>query len=298
MAHTLTMLRFRLSHKGGTRMLRRPRARMWHLVSTRNVILIGIVLSVVGLAALRVSLYLTEETWGSIKELLKELGATVFSLGIIALVWELFARRTFMREVLDSVELADQVADSGLQQICWNYNLDIPWEELFNRSTDVDLFFSYARTWRHSNYPHIERLVSRKGTKLRVILPNANNPAITAELARRFDTTPQEVCDSIRQAAGYYLSLPAQFPDKGEVECRFVDACPLMAIYLFSESGVLSLHSHQQKRIEVPALQVEAKRPMYCFMKSEFDGLYSKSHAAVLDDVKKNPDPVTPPGSP
>lgn len=284
MAYALTMLRFRLSRLHGEGMPARKRLgrRFWHLVTTRDVILIGVSLTALGVALLWLSHACSTFLGATLTEVGKEVGATVLALGIIAAVWELYARRSFTREVLDSVGLASDVADSGLQQICWNYNLDIPWGDLFSRSTEVSLFFSYARTWRNSNIQHIEKLAARNGARLRVILPNPENPVIVDELARRFSQEAKNVYDSIWESANYYSKLPSRFPNGAAVECRFVDASPLMAIYLFAESGILSLHSHRRERTEVPAFQVEVKRPIYEFIKTEFESLYARSQPSDM----------------
>jgi hypothetical protein len=115
-------------------------------ISTREVIILAASAAGIGLAILGLSLWLIPKEHEVWREAAKEVGTAIIGIGVISCIWDLFARRTLMREVLDSVNLAEQVDDAGLQVIAHDYTLDVPWGDLFDSTATLDLFVSYART--------------------------------------------------------------------------------------------------------------------------------------------------------
>src|SRR5947209_6386680 len=82
-----------------------------------------------------------QTTWPVSHELVKELGAAAFGIGVLALVWELTARRAFMREVLDSVNMAEDLEEARVKMVCWKYTLDVPWTDFFPADQEARRFF-------------------------------------------------------------------------------------------------------------------------------------------------------------
>jgi hypothetical protein len=243
-------------------------------VVTREVIIFALVLGLIGFGLLRSS-YEMLDSWGTWRDTIREVGTTVIGLGVISLVWELGARRAFMREVLHSVDLAEQIEEAGLQRIVWKYNLEIPWADLFAESDQLDVFVSYARTWRNSNLTNLEGLARKKQGRIRVILPDPFDERTADELARRFNLTIDETRRRIIEAATDYRAIKDRFPGGAIIDCYFVQACPVTTMYIFSDRAVLSLHSHQRVRTDVPTLMVEQGKPLYTFLRAEFDALLS-----------------------
>jgi hypothetical protein len=247
-------------------------------VATREAALLALILAGSGVGIAFGSFFIP--AWLSpFGDMTKEVGTTLIGLGVISVVWDLIARRAFMKEVIETVALADQVDDNGLQAIVWDYLLEIPWTSLFAQTDRLDIFVSYAQTWRRNNSSNLEAFLKKK-TKLRVILPDPDDKLTMQELARRFNKEEDEVRSLILEAVKEYISLRSGAHRSACVECYFVASCPVTAIYLFASSGVVSFHSHQKKRAKVPTLMAEKGRPLYDFLRLEFDSLLARSRLA------------------
>ena len=247
----------------------------WRLVVTRNVIIAGILLTFLGGALLSLSYWMTSAP-ETVREIVKEIGISIFGIGVLALIWELAARRSFMREILDSVDLADQIHEAGLKQLTFRYGQEMPWKTLFEDSQTVDLFFSYAQTWRNSNMSDLQEFVKKK-QRLRVILPDPSCRQTLDELARRFRYSADETKQRIEDAAKFYIGLTEHHPNCAAIEVYFAPVCPMMAFYIFSDHAVFTLHSHQKKRTDVPAMLVSHGKPLYTFLSQEFESLIEQS---------------------
>ncbi len=259
-------------------------------IATREVIILAIVLSLTGFTILTLSVWLIPKEYETPRESLKEIGSVMFGLGVISLIWDLYARRAFMREVLDSVNLAQQVEEAGLQIIAANYNSDVPWDELFESSPILDIFVAYAHTWRNLNRTNLERLAKKPGACLRIVLPDPNDGPTMDELARRFTSTAGDVSSKIREAVKAYTEIRSGAVATATVTCYYVKACPLCTIYMFSSSAVVSFYSHQRKRVDVPTFMVEASKPLYNFFNAEFLALLNTARVAE-DFAPSSPTP-------
>ena len=82
---------------------------------------------------------------------------------------------------------------------------NINWDELFEKVSEIDVFFTYARTWRNSNSNLLDQFIKRNGCRLRVVLPNPDNDVILQELSNRFAKSPEEFRNLIHEATRDYL---------------------------------------------------------------------------------------------
>src|SRR6266705_3081099 len=133
----------------------------------------------------------------------RELSALVVMTVAVTLMWELAAKRAFVDEllskarkalsgVIEETQVADELRAAGLKVFTTDFWHGIDWLTLFRESNTLDLFFSHARGWVGAHTPQLKELARRPGARIRVVLPNPENPEIVAEMARRFVNSPSE----------------------------------------------------------------------------------------------------------
>jgi hypothetical protein len=244
----------------------------------RNVVIVASAVVIVGAVVTYGAIKLGDTDWCSktLSELLKEVGTAAFGIGILALMWEVAARRAFMSEILATVDLADDVEDNGLLSITFEYLQGVPWPDLFRESDSFDLFVSYARTWTKANEMHIQGMVDR-GSRVRVLLPDPDDLRIVTELATWFRTTPDDVKSRISGAIKHYLALAGRANAK--VDVKLAASCPLFTAYLFPRVVVFTTHSHRPAPAPVPTFIAVSGKPLYTFFRNEFEHLWAAARS-------------------
>ena len=110
-----------------------------------------------------------------VSEVIKSLGGTLFATATLALAWELIAGRAFTQEVLTQIRMSSELAEAGIQRVVLEYLEETDWDAQFDNTTRMDLFVSYAQTWKNANHSGIQRLAARKGVVIRVAHPNPDD---------------------------------------------------------------------------------------------------------------------------
>jgi hypothetical protein len=251
----------------------RPKNTLHKSLVNRNIIIAAIIAVVAGACMAAIGVLLSDYSWCPkvVAELTKEVGTAVFSIGILALIWELAARREFMHEIMATVDLSDDIEEHGLQRITFEYLQGVPWPELFRNTDTFDIYVSYARTWTKANAVHLNEMADR-GVAVRVLLPNPDDDRVTAELAVWYLTNATELRERVRGAVRHFTEL-ADRP-KAKVEVRLTNSCPLFTTYFFSRSAVFTTHSHRPAPAPVPTFIAEVGKPLYDFFKVEFNHLW------------------------
>ncbi len=241
----------------------------------RNIILAAGVIVLVGAVM----------TWGGIRlldvegcpkwvgELTKELGTAAFGIGIIALMWELTARRAFMSEILATVDLSEDIEGQGIIHVSDAY-LRVPWPEMFKETRTFDVFFSYARTWTNANALHLQEMADRP-VPMRVLLPDPEDARVVGELALWYRTSADDIQGRIRGAIAHYTQLAGR--PNAKIEMRLTKRCPLFTVYLFTQVVVFTTHSHRPAPTPVPTVIAKAGKPLYAFFQDEFNYLWAEA---------------------
>ena len=95
-------------------------------------------------------------------------------------------------EISSKVVISKSILETNLNNITMQ-PIDIDWEDLFKKSNQIDLFFTYARTWRNINSVYLDQFVKTKGNQMRVVLPDPNNEIILHELSNRFSKSTDDL---------------------------------------------------------------------------------------------------------
>jgi hypothetical protein len=161
---------------------------------------IATALIVMGIVVLWLSAHLEGPRGPSaIDETVREVGALLLVTGALSVLWDLLGRRALTEDVMAAANLAGNIRNAGLERVSMR-SLDADWDALLDGATQVDLFFAYGRTWRAAHATALRELVSRAGTRLRVILPDQTDDALMRQLAAKFRYTVAQLRDLIEDA--------------------------------------------------------------------------------------------------
>ena len=205
--------------------------------------------------------------------LLRNLGAALAVTGALTTIWNFAGRRAFMDEVLAKAGIAKELTFAGIVRVTNAYLREVDWASLFRQVQKLDLFFAYARTWRHAHTDELQTLARRPGARIRVVLPDPEDCQTVAELARRFRCTDEELKRRVNEAYEDFRGLQS-LPDRAaEVGVWFLPAAPQCAFYRFDRVGIISLYTHRRDRTPVPTFVVESGGTLYDFIRKEFDAM-------------------------
>jgi hypothetical protein len=243
---------------------------------------LGFFLAVAG----AVMLYLSAEWEGgrgpsALDTLLREGGALAFVTGALSVFWDLRGRRLLAAEVLATAGLSKAIQDAGLIGVSSHYR-DVDWDRFFNQASRVDLFFSYASTWRANHLDALRAFVESDGTQLRVILPKRENPELVAELSKRFRVPPEDIVRKIEDAEQTFKYLRERSASTPGVELKVSDASPVYTYYRFDGRCIGVMYSQAGERVPVPALECERGGTLHKFFSHQFEILWDESSVRDL----------------
>lgn len=205
--------------------------------------------------------------WG--KSVMRELGAITIAVGVISVFYEVYVRRAFFAELTSASKLADEVNKAGIITVSRAFYQDIDWEGLINGTTQMDLFFSYARTWRNTNRGLLEEYAKRPDHKIRVFLPDSQDAVLIDHLASRFNMSSEELRQAIVEAASDFHRMFVAASRPESLEIWFLKVMPVYSFYRFNEATVLALYNHQGRKVDVPVFVVARHGYLYDFVVNE-----------------------------
>jgi hypothetical protein len=214
---------------------------------------------------------------------LREVGALLVVTGALSVFWDLRGRRALTNELLSAADLSSDITTAGLRRIVMRY-LDVEWDSLLNTANHVDLFFTYAQTWRNTHVNGLRRLVAREGTRLRVILPDRDNAALMAQLAAKFSYTTPQLQSYIDNAESDFANLSRQAAPQATVELRRTAEFPVFTYYRFDRRCFSVLYSQASGRVEVPTFECEQGGTLYGFFRGQFDKLWESGSVRQLEE--------------
>src|SRR5436309_3518145 len=112
-------------------------------------ILIGVLIGLIGILLIVIA---TTTDWliahPGFQTPIRELGGILFATVTVALLWELYAKRAFLEEVMTATGIAEDVKAARLLNITNNFVRGIRWDEFFRKANNLTIFFSYGNPWR------------------------------------------------------------------------------------------------------------------------------------------------------
>lgn len=228
--------------------------------------------------------------------LVRDFGSLLIASVAVALLWELYAKRAFIDELLakgrasvnDLIArtiLARELQEAGLRAFTTDFAHQVNWLDLFRNSRRVDLFFSYARSWMNTNNAQLQELARREGARIRVVLPDPNNEQLVLELARRFSKSAAELRASIIATRDDFFTIFVtpfrDEPQKPDFSLFYASTTPQFTFYRFDSRSVLALYKHRQGRGGVPVFEAEEGGTIHLFIQQEMDAFIGDEQLAV-----------------
>ncbi|WP_143219034.1 hypothetical protein [Actinokineospora bangkokensis] len=224
-----------------------------------------------------VGILVTAATWewvtskAGLQNVLNNLGGTVVTSVALFLVWDLVGRRSFKREMLDTVQYAADLEDSGVVRVGTDYLREPDWNDLFRSVTEIDIFFAYGSTWRNNHHSKLVDFLGGKNSRLRVVLPDPEDEATVRVLSQRFSMTSDKLADSIREAVTLFTDLSVTAAGEVQVYARSGDS--LFSYYRFDGKAVVTMYAHEKKRKNVPVVVCQKGGSLHSFFTADFDAL-------------------------
>jgi hypothetical protein len=206
---------------------------------------------------------------------LNQVAGLIIATGLLSVGWELVGKRHFAAEVLAKAQLSAEVVDAGILRITDQYLDDIEWSELFDGVSKLDIAVAYGRTWRNTHAERLRAVSRRKGTRIRVFLPDPEDAMTMQVLAHRFDMTVSELQATVREAIRDFSNFKQQ--DGGDVKVYVRSGDAVFSCYRFDGRAVLTMYSHGKKRrTSVPTLVVRNGK-LYQFVYDELSAIETQS---------------------
>lgn len=213
-------------------------------------------------------------------QLLHELGSVLIAAVVLVVIFDFWQKDALFQELFRNARSAEQLQAARITGFSSTFQDNVPWEDLFRRSTRLDLMIAYGATWRNTHSQRIKGFLTKQGAKLGVMLPDPDNDAVLGELGRRFNMEGAEVRSKIEEAIAFFKQFRASFPEK--VDIYLMATCPTHTFYQFDNEAILALYPHHRGRTGVPTFVVERGGEIYEFIRAEWRGL---SEEGVRDDI-------------
>lgn len=203
-------------------------------------------------------------------------GGFLVGTASLALIWEVRVKALFLNELLHAVRLSSDIRTGGIESFSFNY-LDANWKDLFQDAIEIDLFFSYAQTWRNIYVAEINDFATRGPNIMRVLLPDPDDPHLMEALALRFDSRPHEVKRRVKKAVSYFEERFGADEVKATCTVYFTRTSPEFAFYRFDKQGVLTFFNHLGRTGKVPSFEIHSEGSVLAFAQDEFNHLVAEA---------------------
>lgn len=221
------------------------------------------------------------DTHPSFGTLANQLGGLLIASVALATLWDLFGRRSLLREVLDVVRLKDSVVSSGLESIGLDYNKSIDWDESLDSAMELDIFAAWATTWRNTRQAKLAQLASRSGAKIRVCIPDPYDDVCVDALAARFNRRKDEARSKLVETIEDYKRFDGN-SRSGRVEIYTSPVYRAFSAYRIDRIFVVTLYHHKETRSgSVPAFAFRKGGEMYDFFKDDLEGVLAGNATKV-----------------
>jgi len=250
-------------------------------ITNLKTLLVSGVLLLLGVFFLFLSEKLTyPEGYLWVKSLISNFGGLLVATLSIAILWELFSKRSFLDEILERTGLADDVRTAGLRGISVNPVKGPNFTKLIREAERLDIFVCYANTWRATHEEDLKYLASKRKARIRLVVPDPEDMEIMRDLARRFGaSTDQVMSQRIKDAIQDYKTL---FTSAGNPDLDFSiwihHENPVTSFYRFDRMAVVTLYKHARGRGNVPTFIAERYGTLYGYVEAEIDALVKGSH--------------------
>ena len=200
------------------------------------------------------------------------------SLFGVAMIWEVIAKKTFAQEIIRTVGISENIAESGIVEIKEDFK-NINWNEELRNATSFTTFFVYAKTWREANRTLLEKI--GKNIEWKAVLANYNNDELMEYYDRKFSygnygDKSYSTKDLVLEAARELKKMNVQVFLSNH-EC-------MHSYYMISGNKcILALNKHYKEKGYVPTIKIEKNTInnnsslMFEFCKKDLDEIIKES---------------------
>lgn len=201
------------------------------------------------------------------KLVIQNFSGALISTSVLSVAIDLFAKRSFLEEVRSIAEIARTAYQTGLVLITRDFGKEINWENELEKTDQLDILVTYARTWRNNHREALTQL-ARRDASIRVVLPNPNNQALLEQLATRFSLQPIVLKQLIVDAEKDFNSI---FSKSDNYSIWFTDTALVFSMYRFRKTRILATFAHGPKGSGVPTLVIGENGSIASFIDQQFD---------------------------
>ena len=239
-------------------------------------VIAALAVTIAGMLLLVLSQAIDDPRFEWARSLSSAVGALLVASVALGLAWEFWGRSSFLEDVMDRIGMAQNLERAGIRNVTNQYLHDVSWAAYIMQSNDVDLLFAYARTWRNSHERELKDLLRRSDAKVRVVLPDTDNPATIADLARRFKYEPDKLVELVSEAVTFFKN--AHDPASGcKLKILMHDSPQVYSYYRFDRAGVIALYRQASGRGQVPVIEFLQGGVLYQMLKDDFEDVVSES---------------------
>jgi hypothetical protein len=210
------------------------------------------------------------------KLVIQNISGALISTSVLSVAIDLFAKRSFLEEVRSIAEIARSAYQTGLVLITRDFGKEINWENELEKTDQLDILVTYARTWRNNHREALTQL-ARRDASIRVVLPNPNNQALLEQLASRFSLQPIVLKQLIIDAEKDFNVI---FSESANYSIWFTDTALVFSMYRFRKTRILATFAHGPKGSGVPTLVIGENGSIASFIDQQFD--YFFEHGATV----------------
>jgi len=214
--------------------------------------------------------------WAPIPKILEKLGSVLIVIAVVELAWEQLRHKSFVSELQHVLNRSDAPLQTGIELMGSSFHDDIPWAQLFEKSKNLDLIFSYAHTWRGMNETRIRTFV-KEGGRIRLVLPDPSSAIAMNAYAARFGMSADLVKIKVDETIEWFTALRDSCPMKRgraqayKVELMVTTKATCWTAYIFDEHAVQGHYTHSDEKGNPPVFLCKKHGQLYKYLRHEFD---------------------------
>lgn len=231
---------------------------------------------VLGLTGIFVLYFSATNSWlqghPAFQTVLENIGALLLVTVAFQTIWNVGIRKDLIDMVLSKVKIRDEITKAGIVDAERLFT-DLDWGEILSEVKELDIFFTYAHSWRQHNADKLKEIATRREGKIRVVLPDPEEDELVAELARRFDSSPNRIKEHIYEAKDFFQEMYDDHLEEDTVEVFFFDSTPRYSYYRVDDKIIVAFYKHTSAHYSVPTLIIEKGGTWYNYFRKEFSAM-------------------------
>jgi len=226
---------------------------------------------VLHLLALSIDTYVSDQI--HFKFIIVSILYTLASTAAVFLIWEVAAKKTFMKEVINLTNLSNNLVSSGIEYYYENFR-DIDWRVLLSGQKEFIICIVYG-DWFYRRVEDQLKKFHKNGGKITIIFPDFNNEEVISMYARRFHMPIEKVIEHIVESIAFFERFdPEIFLFEGNLQNSY---------YKIGDLALISFFNHQKEQSTVPAILLGKDGDMYNYVLGELSAIKDRSTKYVKE---------------